>query len=157
MFSLPQPLPVWQCSILSPLPWWSLVYYSPDNPLTDSSRKPENIWSLLTSIQRVIRCCLNLLILLSFRNNLTVVDALVVSGKGATSNLYIKEATKVMEEGYNTDTYLRYDVKEASLKPCLISPGKRTPRSPSAWLDISGLIWLPFTFGYQLFQRTRRD
>lgn len=65
----------------------------------------------------------------AYRNNLTVIDALIVSGKGATSNLYIKEAMEVGEEEadiaerYGSDRYIRYDVKEASLKSCLTTPG----------------------------------
>ena len=45
-----------------------------------------------------------------FSNNLTVVDALIVSGKGATSGIRIKEAD---ESGY-----LGYEIRESSLKSC---------------------------------------
>lgn len=48
------------------------------------------------------------------RNNLTVVDALIVSGKGASGNLYIKQ--DVSSKTVGTDLY--YEVKESSLKGC---------------------------------------
>lgn len=73
----------------------------------------------------------SLFISLLFRNNLTVIDMLIVSGKGATSNLYIKEAALASQtEGevvgvgdqaarrYKTESYIRYDVKESALKSC---------------------------------------
>ena len=84
-----------------------------------------------------------------YRNNLTVVDALIVSGKGATSNLYVKEAITVeddecdegaepeeedvMSSGWKTKEpqhVLHYEIKEGSLKSCIKSG------SPGEWCTI---------------------
>lgn len=74
-----------------------------------------------------------------------MVDALIVSGKGASSNLYVKEAIEVVDEECaeeedvleeeemtslgakkkEPELVLHYEIKEGSLKSCLNinSPG----------------------------------
>ncbi|XP_067948178.1 transmembrane protein 131-like [Watersipora subatra] len=53
--------------------------------------------------------------LILIRNNLTVVDMLIVSGKGATSGLRVKEA-----DSYG---YLSYEIRESSLQCCSNNEG----------------------------------
>lgn len=64
---------------------------------------------------------------LVYRNNLTVVDALIVSGRGASSYLYVREELQFRDESQANMSTLKYEIHENSLGSCSLH-GSSTSR-----------------------------